>query len=92
MQYIETKFLPATNHKGARVKAWSSYGKDSLVLSYDYSLNTEEAHAKVAMALAEELGWFGDYICGGSDVGCVFVRKNKMFTEYTASEVFEVAA
>jgi hypothetical protein len=91
MQYIETKFLSPTNHKGSRIKAFSSYGKDSVTISWDYSLDVEQNHAKAAMKLAEELGWFGEYVCGGSPNGCVFVAK-KVNSTYTASEVFEVAA
>lgn len=91
MQYIQTKYLSPTNTKGSRVKAWTSYGKQSLTISWDYSLSGDENHAKAAMKLAEELGWFGTYVCGGSNDGCVFVKKG-MFTEWTACEVFEVAA
>jgi hypothetical protein len=90
MQYIQTKYLSPTNTKGSRIKAWTSYGNQSLTISWDYSLNGEANHAKAAMKLAEELNWFGQYVCGGSNDGCVFVMKDRSDT-YTACEVFEVA-
>lgn len=59
MQAIQTKFLPPTNMKGSRVKAWCDAG--SLVVSYDYALNAPENHRHVAEALASKLGWTGQY-------------------------------
>ena len=51
MQYIKTKFLPNTN----RIKAQASAANESITLAYDYSLDCEQAHAKVAMELAKKL-------------------------------------
>lgn len=69
MQYIKTKYLPNSN----RIKATTSYGTDSIAMPYDYSLNVEQAHAKVAMALAQKLEWLGEYVAGGNETGYVFV-------------------
>jgi hypothetical protein len=82
MQYIQTKFLRATNNAGSRIKATTSYGKISIICPFDYSVDVEQAHAKVAMQLASKLNWAGEYICGGSDSGYVFVLK-------TISNVYE---
>ena len=57
MQAIQTKFLPCTNFRGSRVKAWCECS--SIVLSWDHALNVDENHAKAANALAEKLGWVG---------------------------------
>ena len=57
MQSIQTKFLPCTNFRGSRVKAWCEAG--SIVLSWDYALGVAENHAAAASALAEKLGWVG---------------------------------
>jgi len=73
MQYIQTKFLPASNTKGSRIKATTSFGNDSITIAYDYSLDTEQAHAKAAMKLARKLEWNGEYAAGGNDSGYVFV-------------------
>ena len=61
-QAIVTKYLPATNFKGSRIKATASAG--SLTQSYDDSLNTDDAHAKVAMALANKFKWRGTWYGG----------------------------
>ena len=55
MQAIQTKFLPYTNFRPSRVKAWCDAG--SIVLSWDHTLNVDENHAKAANALADKLGW-----------------------------------
>lgn len=57
MQAIQTKFLPCTNFRGSRVKAWCEAG--SIVLSWSHALNVDENHAKAANALAEARGWTG---------------------------------
>lgn len=62
MQAIQTKFLGPTNNRGARIKATCDAG--SVTISWDYSGNVEEMHAKAAMALACKLEWFGSWICG----------------------------
>ena len=73
MQYIETKYLPPTNNKNGRVKAKASYCNQSITISYDHSLDVEQAHAKAAMMLAKKLAWPGQYAAGGNDRGYVFV-------------------
>jgi hypothetical protein len=72
MQYIETKYLPPTNHKGGRVKAKASSAPGSVTIPYDHSLDIEQAHAKAAMALAAKLDWRGEYAAGGNNRGYVF--------------------
>jgi hypothetical protein len=72
MQYISTKFLSATNTKGSRIKAQASFVKESITISYDHSLDCEQAHAKAAMQLARKLDWKGEYSSGGNDSGYVF--------------------
>lgn len=72
MQYISTKFLSATNTKGSRIKAKASSASESITISYDHSLDCEQAHAKAAMQLADKLDWKGEYAAGGNDTGYVF--------------------
>jgi hypothetical protein len=68
MQYIQTKYLPNTS----RIKAKASSASESITIAYDHSLDTEQAHAKAAMLLANKLDWLGEYAAGGNDTGYVF--------------------
>ena len=52
---IVTKFLPPTNHRGARIKAMSDAG--SLTVSWDYEVGVPENHLRAAEALMQKLGW-----------------------------------
>ena len=49
MQAIETKYIPASNYRGSRIKATCERG--SITVSYDDALNGEEAHIAAAQAL-----------------------------------------
>lgn len=49
MQAIITKYLGPTNYKGSRIKA--SCERGSIVVSYDDSLNQEQAHIAAVKAL-----------------------------------------
>ncbi len=70
---ITTKYLGPTNHRGSRIKANSQAG--SITLPRDYSLNVSDNHAKAARALAEKLGWSGEWHGGATanDAGYTFV-------------------
>ena len=57
MQAIQTKFIPRTDFRESRVKAWVEAG--SVTLGWDHALNVEENHAKAAKALRENMGWVG---------------------------------
>ena len=72
MQYIKTKYLCPTDCKGSRIKATASNGQ-TLTIPYDYALNSDDLHAKAALALASRLGWSGEYAAGAGDDGQVFV-------------------
>lgn len=69
MQVIRTKWVPTTNTRPSRVKAWCDAGKH--VLSWDYGLSPEGNHAAVARALRDRLGWqeHGTLIGGGQADG-----------------------
>lgn len=70
-QAITTKYLGPTNFRGSRIKAMAEAG--SITVSYDDSLNTQDAHAKAAQALARKFGWTGEYYQGGLSDGYCFV-------------------
>ena len=49
---IHTKFLPATNTKAGRIKAYSYDGR-SVIIPLDYSLDGVQRHHKAAKAFIE---------------------------------------
>ena len=56
MQAIETRYLPATDHKPARVRAICAAG--SIIVPYDYDApHGEGPHLTAALALCAKLGW-----------------------------------
>lgn len=59
MSIIRTKFVSATDTKGARVKA--TLHTASVTLSYDYALSGMDNHKRVAAALADKLNLRGDW-------------------------------
>src|SRR5262250_1307976 len=63
MQAITTKYLPATNTRGGRIKATAQAG--SITIEWDHRLNLERNHAAAAKALARKLGWTGRWMGGG---------------------------
>ena len=77
MQAITTKYLPATNHRGSRIKASCAAG--SITIGYDHS---EEPHRAAALALITRLGWLGhgEWHEGGlpDGKGSVFVCVGKL--------------
>ena len=76
MQTIITKYLGPTNHRGSRYKATHTGNFTSVTLNADYSMNAEANHVEAALALAEKLGWEGDYTGGHTQDGMVFVNSD----------------
>lgn len=74
-QSIETKYLQATNHRPARIKATASSGL-SLAASYQHYNNTAE-HIRVMRLLCDKLGWTGRWHIGGTKTGFVFVCEDE---------------
>ena len=71
MQAIHTKYIPASNVKGSRIKATSDNGH-SVIVSYDDSLNGHLVHFEAVKALVfkHKLTWNIDEMCfGGSSDG-----------------------
>lgn len=77
---ITTKFLPATNHKGSRVKAYC--GADTLTLPWDHALSAFENHEGAALALATRLRlpglWLGASLPDASNHAYVFFRTHAL--------------
>jgi hypothetical protein len=73
MKAIETKYLPATNTRGARIKATA--GNMSATVPYDYSLGDVELHFEAVKGLVSKhsLEWdISTMVYGGTDKGYTF--------------------
>ena len=72
---IQTKYLPATNHKGSRIKAWAT-GRDwSVTISYPHHLSYEAVHFEAVKAYVKKynLDWNLEGMrYGSTDHGYVF--------------------
>lgn len=80
-QGIWTKYLPATNSRGARIKAIAriadAIGPEMAITEPpEYALDTDADHARVAALLARKLGWAGLWHGGGrpDNVGNMYVN------------------
>jgi hypothetical protein len=69
---IQTKYLPATDTKGSRVKAFDC-DNNSVTIGYDSALNSEDVHRKAALALIKKMGWSGEIKGGWLKKGMAFV-------------------
>lgn len=73
MQAITTKYIGPRAKRGSRIKATSASGQ-SVTLTYEPALRSEENHRRVAQALATKLGWHGVWVEGGlNNDGNVYV-------------------
>jgi len=71
MQTITTKYLPATNTLGNRVKA--SCQAKTITVECDSDREMKENHAIAATMLKEALGWNRPMVGGSTKTGMVFV-------------------
>lgn len=69
---IGTKYIPPSNTKSSRVKAYAE-GGHSVTFAWSHDLNADGNHTKAAQALAEKMGWRGRYFRGGMPNGTGFV-------------------
>jgi hypothetical protein len=79
MLAIETRYIGPTNTRGSKVIARVSEELPTrkITLEWDNALNPEENHKAAAAALIKKLDWtkphYGDWYCGGTKRGYVFV-------------------
>lgn len=52
---IITKYLPATNHRGSRIKA-TIFGNRSITIPYPYHLSDEMVHFEAVKAVLKKYG------------------------------------
>lgn len=83
MQAIVTKYLPCTNTKGSRIKAFCDAG--SITIPYPHELSGMAVYRKAAEMLLEKLEWdkreYGKLLGGGApqhgtNIAYVFVFDN----------------
>ena len=71
---IQTKFLPCTNSRGSRIKAWTASGF-SATISYPHEYSHELCHFQAVKALIAKHGLDWDLSgmrYGGTENGYVF--------------------
>lgn len=56
MKAIQVKYLPVTNTRGSRWKAWAE-GGNQITVPYDHALNSEGNARVAALALIAKMGW-----------------------------------
>lgn len=73
MQYIETKYIGASNTKPGRIRAKASGGM-SVLISYPHDATNEtHAHAIAADTLRVKCGWGEMFEAGATKRGLIFV-------------------
>ena len=95
MQAIVTKYIPATNTRGSRIKAQCD--AKTIIRDWPARLNMEDAHTFVAVQLVRELGWAGESYGGrmmragmpqkGSHYAYVFILTGGKSAEWDGVEV-----
>lgn len=65
---ITTKYLPATNTRGSRIKASYGYGK-GITIPFPYNQNATSAHWMAAEALLTRDGHKGIQFAAGEMIG-----------------------
>lgn len=75
MKAIITKYLPATNTRGARIKAKDG-DNNNITLSRSYDLDIDDDFRRAAEALRDKMNWKGDLIQGSFKTYDVFVFAN----------------
>ncbi len=81
MKAIETKYLPATDRRGTRIKAYAEGGNSITVGRYNDRITQLDGEAlckEVAIMLCEKMNWPTELLGGGKANGdYVFVFKNQ---------------
>jgi len=82
---IQTKYIPASNTKGSRIKAWTDgFSGHSVTISYPHEYSHEQCHFQAVKALVKKhkLGWdLSDMRYGGTEDGYVFCFAHSIVKE-----------
>lgn len=76
MKAITVIYLPATNTRGSRIKAYTE-GNNSITISYSHELSGEAVFKEAAIQLCQKMNWPTELIGGGIKGGYVFVFKKQ---------------
>lgn len=76
MKAIMTKYIPCSETKGSRIKAYDS-DNNSITIGYPHELSGEAVYKKVAIELCVKMNWDTKLIGGGIKNGYVFCFKNQ---------------
>lgn len=69
---IETKYIPCTNTRPSRIKAYTESGR-SVIVSQHGADSVEESHDRAARALCDKMGWHGVLVKGGTKRGYAYI-------------------
>lgn len=84
---IQTKYLPASNTRGSRIKAWTSSGFFETI-PYPHGLSHEAVHFEAVKALVAKynLSWdLAEMRFGGTETGYVFCFASSVVEEQVTS-------
>lgn len=70
---ITTKYIPATDKRGSRIKATHANG-ESTTIGYDSALSSERNNVLACRVLASKLGLRNRWVGGSTREGYVFVN------------------
>lgn len=73
MKAITVKFIPPTNTRGARLKAYDMDNNFFVIPYPGQSTDREKAYRRAAEGLRHKMGWTGKMVSGGTKEGAVFV-------------------
>lgn len=74
MKAITTKYISATNCKGARIKAFD-LDNNQVTIPYPYNLDVKAGHEKAMKLLLDKMDWHGELIGGVTKDGYAWVFK-----------------
>ena len=90
MSVIVTKYLPPTNHRGARIRASLSPGWGSakpVTIDYEYGLSGSTNHERAALALAEACNLTGTFVRLDAVLnGYMFAREGVLYKAFTIAD------
>jgi len=76
MKAILTKYIPCSNTRGSRIKAYDC-DKNSVTIPYPHELSGEDVYRLAAVRLCQKMGWDTDLIGGGLANGYAFCFKKQ---------------
>lgn len=84
MQALTTKFIPATDHHGSRIKVRAQVG--TITVPWDHAKDVPENHDAAALTFLKKWGWPGHWVRGSlpDDTGYAYVKAESGISEIPA--------